>query len=304
MTHVMFDENMFYDEYDFDTHYKDIDKYLLDLMYPSPKPTLLPEFDPFDDLSYKNEPSIFSKFLILIGVVQLGVFLGFTVTSLIYNYMIDWSIEKDDYDVEEIPYEKKYRFKNIDHNNMPSDNTYIQDLTPDGMVFMSYDKKEEGFIYWADNNIRFSYLETVARKFVNCFSCNQLYIERECNKDSDSDYSDDSGSDSQQEQTQQEESQQEQTQQEESQQEQTQQEETNKKPSPFAELKNYNKRSTQQDSKDEKDRDNKKVNTSCKFVKKGKLCDFKITQDLVVDEPKQKLTFASFKAMFINTSEE
>ena len=67
---------------------------------------------------------------------------------------------------------------------------------------------------------------------------------------------------------------------------------------PFAKLKTYNIRSNT--GSDEKNDTKHPNNTSCKFIRKGKLSEFKITQDIEINEPKQKMTFASFKAMFIN----
>ena len=43
---------------------------------------------------------------------------------------------------------------------------------------MRYNKEDEGFEYWADKNIDYKYLETVARKYVTVFSCRDLYIDR------------------------------------------------------------------------------------------------------------------------------
>jgi hypothetical protein len=44
--------------------------------------------------------------------------------------------------------------------------------------YMRYNKEDEGFEYWADKNIDYKYLETVARKYVTVFSCRDLYIDR------------------------------------------------------------------------------------------------------------------------------
>ena len=43
---------------------------------------------------------------------------------------------------------------------------------------MRYHKEDEGFEYWADKDIDYKYLETVARKYVTVFSCRDLYIDR------------------------------------------------------------------------------------------------------------------------------
>lgn len=325
MTHMMFDELTF--DNDFEFNYNDdshVDKYLMDLLYPSPKPMLLPEFDP-----YKVEPynttnySCISNFFIFIGVLQFGMFFGFLATSIIYNYMGNWDIDNDIefLDKEDVPYEKKYKLKKRDtsmdsdefEDIIPSENTFIQEVTPDGMVFMNYNNDEEGFTYWSDNNIRFSYLETVARRFVNCFGCSHLYIERECNKEIyDSDYeveshdgeSHDGESDvtTIEEENEGGETQEEETQEEETQKGDTQEEENEDTSGPFVQFKKYNIRAgSGTGTSEDADKRQSDVNTSCKFIKKGKLSEFKITQDIQINEPKQKMTFASFKAMFINT---
>lgn len=319
MTHVMFDQYEFDNGFHFDADYNEVDKYLIDLMYPTPNPTLLPEFDP-----YKIEPRpcsycSLSNFFIFISVLQFGMFFGFFVTSLIYNYMFDWNVDKDDVDVdvEEIPYHKKYklrRMRNTDEESehdsddtIPSENTFVQELTPDGMVFMSYNNADEGFIYWADGNIRFTYLETVARKFVNCFGCSQLYIQRECDE-SDSDVESDTetiaDSDAESGVEADETPEEEDTPQEEEtpEEKETPEAETpEKKSGPFAQLKKYNLRSTAKtDENGETNTQTATTNNSCKFIKRGKLCDFKVTQDIEIVEPKQKLTFASFKSMFMS----
>ena len=45
---------------------------------------------------------------------------------------------------------------------------------------MRYDKNNEGFDYWCDDNqIEYKYLETVARKYIKIFNCKHLYFDRE-----------------------------------------------------------------------------------------------------------------------------
>ena len=134
-----------------------------------------------------------AQFLIIWGVLQFGLFFGFLLTAWIYTWTKHLgNATEENFIPEEIPYEKKYQVTYVDGcDKIPSENTYLCENTPDGMVFMNYCQKDEGFAYWADKNIRFSYLETAARKFVNQFGCTQLYIERECNKEVESDVEDD-----------------------------------------------------------------------------------------------------------------
>ena len=69
---------------------------------------------------------------------------------------------------------------NIDTEFIPNKYNFIAENTPNGTVFMRYDKNNEGFDYWCDDNqIEYKYLETVARKFIKIFNCKHLYFDRE-----------------------------------------------------------------------------------------------------------------------------
>ena len=75
---------------------------------------------------------------------------------------------------EEIPYEEKYPIEEARdlNKNMNSELCFINDHTPDGNVFMKFNKDNEGFDFWCDKkDISYQYLETVARKYVTYFSC-------------------------------------------------------------------------------------------------------------------------------------
>ena len=91
---------------------------------------------------------------------------------------IEWPDEEDD----EIKYEDKYPIAEAknDNENFNPKRCSICESTPDGLVFMVYDKENEGFSWWGDNKqTAFKYLETVARKYVTIFRCSNLYIDRE-----------------------------------------------------------------------------------------------------------------------------
>lgn len=92
---------------------------------------------------------------------------------------IEWP---DDVEKEEIPYENKYPISEAknDNKNFNPKRCSICESTPDGLVFMVYDKYNEGFNWWSDNKqTAYKYLETVARKYVTIFRCSDLYIDRE-----------------------------------------------------------------------------------------------------------------------------
>lgn len=95
--------------------------------------------------------------------------------------MPDLSSDREE-EEEEIPYEEKYPIEEARDLNkdIDSDVCFINDFTPDGNVFMKFNKDNEGFDFWCDKkDISYQYLETVARKYVTYFSCASFYIDRE-----------------------------------------------------------------------------------------------------------------------------
>ena len=121
----------------------------------------------------------------IVGTLVYG--LGFTVSAWFISRCL-WNKEDiledfDDFDDEvvEDKYEDKYPLQKDLSGNRPT-NTTIIEHTPDGSVIMSYNYDKEGFEYWVDNkNIKYDYLETVARKFVKMNFCSDLYIDRKDN---------------------------------------------------------------------------------------------------------------------------
>ena len=81
---------------------------------------------------------------------------------------------------DSLAYEECYRVPAQSDN--ASKETFLSNLvleeTPKGLVIMRYNKEEEGFDYWADTNIDYKYLDTVARKYVHSFDCLGVYINR------------------------------------------------------------------------------------------------------------------------------
>ena len=255
-----------------------------------------------------------AKFLIFWGVIQFGAFFGFLLTAWIYNKGAHLRDTIDEiFTPEDIPYEKKYKVKYVDGcNKIPSENSYMFENTPDGMVYMNYCQKDEGFGYWADKNIRFSYLEAAARKFVTQFGCSQLYIERECNKEDDIDIRDEGESESEgdvmndnieqcKDTTDQEKPETEEKSSDvdskENDEGQDEEKEQPKSSGPFAQLKKYNTNSNTKSSNAKQNKPTVESN-SCKFIKKGKLVDLNFSQETEFQQPNQKMTFESFKAMF------
>ena len=130
-----------------------------------------------DDLNEYYYYNIMNKLLIA-SLVSIA---GITITS--------WFIGKflmDEYIEEEKPkqlFEDKYSLKimeyDLSRNNNVTKNTSVMENTPNGNVILRYNAEREGFEYWADTkNVKFDYLETVARKFVIMNFCTNLYIDR------------------------------------------------------------------------------------------------------------------------------
>jgi hypothetical protein len=90
---------------------------------------------------------------------------------------IEWPEEKE----KSIPYEEKYKIKdnNMKNDKLNTDKSSVCESTPDGLVFMKYNKNNECYDWWGDNKqIKYKYLETVARKYVSVFQCANLYVNR------------------------------------------------------------------------------------------------------------------------------
>jgi len=121
-------------------------------------------------------------------IVTLVYAFGLTIGGcLVSKYLLDTEVfienfEEEEQEKEEV-YEDKYPLDKSDHlkGNKPT-NVTIVEHTPDGSVIMSYNYDKEGFEYWCDNkNIKYKYLETVARKFVKMNFCTDLYVDRKEN---------------------------------------------------------------------------------------------------------------------------
>jgi hypothetical protein len=119
--------------------------------------------------------------------IPLGSMVSFYMVSkyLYVPYVKNTTNENERYEeetrhiYEQLNYIWKYplhRAKNMER--IMNKNTYVSENTPQGIVFMAYDNDEEGFVYWADKNIDYKYLEVVARKYVTMFHCRNLYKSR------------------------------------------------------------------------------------------------------------------------------
>ena len=141
--------------------------------------------DDFDKSDFDYRYNNMNYFIV--GTLVYG--LGFTVSAWFISKCLwdkddildDFEDDFEDISEEEELYEDKYPLQKDLSGNKPTNTTIIEN-TPDGSVIMSYNYDKEGFEYWVDNkNIKYDYLETVARKFVKMNFCSDLYIDRKEN---------------------------------------------------------------------------------------------------------------------------
>ena len=64
-------------------------------------------------------------------------------------------LSDDEEEVEEILYENKYPLDKslVAGEDQVTDNLTVSDNTPDGLVFMKYNKEEESFHWWAEKRV-------------------------------------------------------------------------------------------------------------------------------------------------------
>jgi hypothetical protein len=52
----------------------------------------------------------------------------------------------------------------------------VEEVTPEGQVYMTYDEPSNTFFYWSEKAIAYKYLDVVARKFVIVYDCKEVYV--------------------------------------------------------------------------------------------------------------------------------
>ena len=52
----------------------------------------------------------------------------------------------------------------------------VQEVTPEGLVTLTYDTDSSAFFYWSEKVVAYKYLEVVARKYVIVYDCRDIYI--------------------------------------------------------------------------------------------------------------------------------
>ena len=133
------------------------------------------------------ENAYFLQFLLLLSLIPVSALTSaWLVAKFVYEPHMrkaaleeDWSDEEEE---EEELYEDKYCLDFVKQNSEEKayENLIVQESTPDGSVFMKWNEKNESFDYWCDNReIKYIFLEVVARKYCTIFECPNIYINRE-----------------------------------------------------------------------------------------------------------------------------
>ena len=76
--------------------------------------------------------------------------------------------------IKKWPVENMFNTKRMERDSY--DTLSIHESTPDGGIFMKYNKPNDTFYYWSDSDIRYTILDTVARKYCTLFNCGELYM--------------------------------------------------------------------------------------------------------------------------------
>ena len=125
-----------------------------------------------------------------IFIVSETLAVGFFLASVIVvNFIYKPWVERLEEEIEPVKYEDKWRFEDycdeeeVTDSNLKdaktNENNIVNDATPEGNVFMRYSEDNEGFDYWCDDkNIKYDYLDTVARKYCILYNCFDKYNDR------------------------------------------------------------------------------------------------------------------------------
>ena len=142
------------------------------------------------DYNYAEQPTNLNNgqvFFIMLSLLPIMLFFPvWFVAFFIHKPMVEkFNKEIEDFEEEEEKqeeiYTEKYKLDDVTNDNTETincDKNSVLETTPEGAVLMKYSKTNDGFNYWADNQICYKNLEVVARKFVTVFQCKDLYIDQ------------------------------------------------------------------------------------------------------------------------------
>lgn len=75
------------------------------------------------------------------------------------------------------PYEFKYPLSDVVEETEENKRyKRVEEVTPEGQVYMTYDEPSNTFFYWSEKAIAYKYLDVVARKFVIVYDCKEVYV--------------------------------------------------------------------------------------------------------------------------------
>ena len=120
--------------------------------------------------------SIFSGIFIVAGSIAfyfVGTFIYLPIRKSFNKNVKDFQLDDNS------AFELKYldEFESLECNDL-SDNyieSYVEELSPLGLIVMKYDKKNNFFNYYCDRkDIPFKFLDTVSRKFMIDYNCKSI----------------------------------------------------------------------------------------------------------------------------------
>lgn len=75
------------------------------------------------------------------------------------------------------PYEFKYPLSDaVEETEENRLYKRVEEVTPEGHVYMTYDEPTNTFFYWSDKAIAYKYLDVVSRKYVIVYDCKEVYV--------------------------------------------------------------------------------------------------------------------------------
>ena len=75
------------------------------------------------------------------------------------------------------PYEFKYPLTDkVDETELNKLYKRVEEVTPEGHLYMTYDEPSNTFFYWAEKSIAYKYLDVAARKYVIVYDCKDVYV--------------------------------------------------------------------------------------------------------------------------------
>ena len=79
--------------------------------------------------------------------------------------------------IKSTPYEFTYPLNSVaDETEENKRMKRVEEITPEGKVFMTYQEESNHFLYWADKAIQYKYLDVAARKYVIVYQCKEFYV--------------------------------------------------------------------------------------------------------------------------------